>query len=248
MAQQNKKQRLVRIVTPPMRLKYPKLDKVDYGTTDFPKPNGEYSTKALLDADSPEAAALIAQLQPHFDEAISQAKVKFQQLKVETRKKLGDVKINDLFTALYDQETEEPTGEIEFKFSMAAGGTVKGGPREGEKWSSKPGIVDANGVNIKKVPAIWGGTVARIACDLSPYFIPGTAACGLKLKLVGVQIIELQSGGERSAASMGFGKVDGGFDISSHSQDDDSDTDDGDDGPFAPGGDSSPAIDEEIPF
>lgn len=227
MAQANKKQQYVKAVSPILTLKFPKLSEPDYGTQDYPKPDGEYSTKGLLDADSPEAKKFIAQLQPYFDEAIADAERKFKELKVETRKKLGSVKVNDLFTTLYDQETEEPTGEIEFKFAMPASGTYKKGPKEGKKWSAKPGIVDSMGQIMPKPPAIWGGSRARISFEISPYFIPGTAAAGLKLRLVGVQIIELRTAGERSAASMGFDKVDGGFTASDFSGADDEAEDNG---------------------
>lgn len=161
MAQANKKQQYVKAVSPVLTLKFPKLSEPDYGTQDYPKPDGEYSTKGLLDADSPEAKKFIAQLQPHFDEAIAEAERKFKDLKVETRKKLGSVKVNDLFTTLYDQETEEPTGEIEFKFAMPASGTYKKGPKEGKKWTAKPGIVDSMGQIMVKPPAIWGGSPQR---------------------------------------------------------------------------------------
>lgn len=212
-----KKKQFVKLVSPILTLKFPKLSEPDYGTTDYPKPDGEYSTKGVLSADSAEARKLIAQLQPHYDEALAQADIEFNKLKIDTRKKLGAVKPNDLFTTLYDTETEEPTGEIEFKFAMPASGTFKKGPKEGKRWNSKPGIVDSMGQVLANPPAIWGGTQARISFELSPYFIPGTAAAGLKLRLVGVQIIELRTAGERSAASMGFDKVEGGFQASDFS-------------------------------
>ena len=41
------------------------------------------------------------------------------------------------------------------------------------------------------------------------YFIPGTGACGLSLKLAGVQILELVSSNGREAKSLGFGRVEG---------------------------------------
>ena len=44
---------------------------------------------------------------------------------------------------------------------------------------------------------------------MSPYFIEGIAAAGLKLSLTGVQILELVSAGGASAESMGFTKVAG---------------------------------------
>lgn len=247
MAQSTKRPAKVRGVTPKQTFKFPKLNEPDYGTKDYPKENGEYSVKTLAQADSPATKKFLAFLQPHFDEAISEAKRQFKELKVETRKKLGDITINPLFTTLYDQETEEPTGEIEFKFAMTASGEIKKGPKAGQKWSQKPGIVDAMGNTLAKPPAIWGGTEGLVSFELSPYFIPGNGACGLKLKLVGVQIVDLKTAGERSASSMGFGKVEGGFDGSTYEAEDEDDTASSEDEDFGNGSNDEPA-DDQVEF
>jgi len=191
--------------SPKGSLKYPKLDKADLGTKDYPKPNGEYSTKLVLKAEDKATKAFIASLQPHYNAAMEKAEEEFAKLKVETRKKLKSVSQNSMFTTLYDKETEEPTGEIEFKFAMTASGTRK----DGTKWSAKPGIFDAKGKPIVKVPEIWSGSIGKVSFEMQPYFIPGTGAAGLKLKLKAVQLIELRSGGSRSADSYGFGAEEG---------------------------------------
>ncbi|MGO7451869.1 ssDNA-binding protein [Rhizobium ruizarguesonis] len=193
------------LISPRGPLKFPKIDKVDYGTKEYPKPNGEYSTKQVLEADAPATKAFIAALMPHYQAAMEEAAAKFKELKIETRKKLGKVTENDLFTTLYDQETEQPTGYIEFKFAMAASGERK----DKTKWAAKPAIFDAKGKPMTKVPEIWSGTEAKVSFECQPYFIPGTGAAGLKLKLKAIQIIELVSGGQRSASSYGFGAEDG---------------------------------------
>lgn len=198
-----------KFTTPKGTFKFPKLDKPDFGTKEYPKPDGEFSVKLVLKAGSPEANELIKKLQPLHDEAVSAGKAAFKELKVDQRKKLGDVKVNELFTTVYDQETEEPTGEIEFKFARKASGTFKKGPKDGEKWHAKVDLYDAKGLPMRKAPAIWGGTVGKVSFEASAYFIPGTGAAGLKLGLLGAQIIELVSGGQRSASSHGFGEEDG---------------------------------------
>ena len=45
--------------------------------------------------------------------------------------------------------------------------------------------------------------------DVSPYFIPGSGAAGIKLRLNAVQVIDLVSGGGRDAEGFGFEKEDG---------------------------------------
>ncbi len=198
-----------------LTFKFPKLSEIDYGTKEYPKPDGEYSTRGVVSADDPSVKAMLAKLAPLHAEAVAAAEQEAKAMKVEQRKALekkngkGLIQVNDLFTTLYDQETEEPTGEIEFKFAMKAGGIVKKGPKTGQKWSRKPDLYDAKGQLLKKAPAIWGGTIGKVSFEVSPYFIPGTGAAGLKLGLLGVQIIDLVSGGQRTAASHGFGEEDG---------------------------------------
>jgi hypothetical protein len=70
-----------------------------------------------------------------------------------------------------------------------------------------------------KLPNIWGGSEGKVSFAVSSYFIPGTAAAGLKLMLNGVQIIDLVSNGSRSADSHGFGEEEGyGYDPSEFSE------------------------------
>lgn len=239
-----------KFTTPKVTLLFPKLDKPDYGNEKYPKPDGEYSTQALIKGDSPEAKKFIAQLMPLYEEAMEWAEQQFKQLKVETRKKLGSVSRNDLFTTVYDQETEEPTGDIRFKFAMPASGIRNKGKKNEEKWTASPTIFDAKGRPMRKAPQIWSGSTAKIAFTvglnadgLPGYFIPGTGAAGLKLKLSAVQIIDLVSGGQRSASSYGFGEEEG----YEYDESDVADDDEGED-TSSESGSSKTIDDDEIPF
>lgn len=185
--------------------KYPKLSEVDYGTDQYPKKDGEYSTRLVLPADSNEAKAFVKALEVHVKNAMAYADEEFAKLPVASRKKLGKPKMADLFTVVYDKETEQPTGEIEFKFSMKAGGEIKRGPRQGQRWSRKPVIFDSQGNRLDPVPAIWSGTVGKVRFQISPYFIAAEGKGGLSFRLVAAQIKELVTAGEsRGAADMGF--------------------------------------------
>lgn len=238
-----------KFTTPRMTLLFPKLDKPDYGNEKYPKPDGEYSTQALIKGDSPEAKKFIAQLMPLYEEAMEWAEQQFKALKVETRKKLGSVTRNDLFGTVYDNETEEPTGDIRFKFAMPASGIRNKGKKNEEKWTAAPAIFDAKGKPMRKCPQIWSGTTAKISftvglnADGSPgYFIPGTGAAGLKLKLSAVQIIDLVSGGQRSASSYGFEEEDGyEYDESDVAEDEDNED-------TSSEGESKSLDEDEIPF
>ena len=197
--------------------KFPSIDKPDYGSKDHPDPAGSYRVKLVGKLSDPDVQKMLEKLKPYYDQAKPNAEAAFKALKPESRKKLGAVKMNPLYTELLDKETEEPTGEIEFSFKMKASGEYKKGPKAGEKWTRKPDVFDAKANKMSRVPPIWGGTVGRVSFEIGVnyetgepgYFISGTGAGGLKLALVGVQILELVQGGERDASAHGFGSEDG---------------------------------------
>lgn len=202
-------------------LVYPKLHEVDYGSKDYPKPDGEFSTKLRGRLDDADVKAFIAKLQPLHDVAVENARAAFKELKVETRKKLKDITVNQLYTTCYDKETEEPTGEVEFKFSMKHKIEIKKGPKAGKSFLKYPAIFDAKGNLMKPVPEIWGGSVARVSFEVGidregqpGYFIPGTGACGLSLRLQAARIIDLVQGGARSASDYGFDGEEEGYEYS----------------------------------
>ncbi|MFN4278326.1 MAG: hypothetical protein ACK4FJ_18690 [Ferrovibrio sp.] len=234
----DKKDKAPSFLSPRGVFKFPKLSEPDFGTDEYPKPDGEFSVKLILKLDDPKTQAFLAKLKPLHEDAVAKGKEAFKELKAETRKKLKEVKVNDLFTELLDEETEEPTGEIEFKFAMKHSGVYKKGPKEGKKWKRRPDIFDAKGQKITKSIQIWGGTEGKVSFSASPYFIPGTGAAGLKLNLDAVQIISLVSGGSRTASSYGFEEEEGfsadelpeDEDETSGIKGDDDDEDDGDEG------------------
>jgi len=217
------KRKTITLQTPKLTLVWPKLNEPDFGNAKFPKPDGEYSTKAKAREDEPAVQKFLKTLQAHHDAAVKKGLEEFAALKVAQRKELerknggNGLSINPFFKPIYDEETEEPTGEIEFKFAMKASGTNK---KTGKVWKRQPVIADARGTTLAKPPKIWGGTVAIIAFDLTEggYFIPGTGAVGLGMKLAGIQIIDLVSGGQRN---LGFGAQDG----YSHQDTDEEETD-----------------------
>jgi hypothetical protein len=200
------------INTPNGTFKWPKLTSVDYGTKEFPNKDGSYNLKLVMTHE--EAAPLIEAIQPYYDEALEMAKREFSDLKIETRKKLEKkngktgLQVNPLYTEIYDKETEEPTGEVEFGFKMKASGVR----RDGSRWTRVPGIFDAKGQTFPKGIDIWGGTVGKIAFKPNPYWIPGTGLTGCGLGLEAVQVLELVSAGNRSADSFGFGAEEGSCD------------------------------------
>ncbi|MER8422500.1 hypothetical protein [Mesorhizobium sp. M1403] len=188
-----------------------------------------------------------------FEAATRNAEKAFAELDKGTREKFKKKGVtgpamNALFETVFDKETEEDTGNVAFKMAKKASGEVKNGPRAGKLWSSRPDLYDAKGQKIKgtkvmqnghqvkdkagnpvfKFPNIWGGTEGKISFAVGDgYFIPGTAAGGLKLMLEGVQLIDLVSNGSRSGASHGFGEEEGGFEYDESENEETSDDSDG---------------------
>ena len=202
--------------------KYPRLTAPDYGSKDYPDPDGSY--KLTLVMPQAQAQEFIDQLQPEFDKAIELGQEAFAKLPVANRKKLGEIKTQDFYSEVYDKETEEPTGEIEFKFKCKAGGTTKAG----KPWSRTVAIFDAKGKPAKNIKEIWGGTEGKVSFTASPYFVSATGTVGLSLRLEAVQILKLVAGSSRDAAGYGFGEEEGDFDATEETQGfvDETDSDD----------------------
>lgn len=198
-----KKAKRPQFITPKGAFMWPAITKPDYGNEQFPKPNGVYKVQLVMSREA--AQPLLDKLDPLYKEAIADGEDKFSKLKVEARKKLKELKVNDLFSEEYDKTTEEPTGNIIFKFETSASGVND----KGEKWSRKLPVFDAKGKPLTNPPAIYGGTVGKISFEVGSYFIPGTGSAGLKLYLSAVQVIELVSAGQRSASGFGFGQEEG---------------------------------------
>lgn len=205
--------KMTKLNTPKATAKWPKLTEPDYGNAQFPKPDGEFSVKLIWDESDPKFQAFQAKMQPVLDRAEAAGQAKFDALPKAQRVKLGSMKLNPLFTPLYDAD-EEPTGQVELKLSMKAGGVVKKGPREGKRWARKPALFDALGRPIKSKVEIWGGSelICQVSFEEEGYFIPGSGAAGVKLQLEAVQIITLRQGGDKAASDYGFGAHADGFD------------------------------------
>lgn len=228
----NDKPKIVKMNAPLAIAKWPKLSEPDYGTKEYPKPEGEYSVKLVWDETDPAYEKFRAKMDGYLDAAVAAGQVQFDSLKKPQRDKLGSMKVNPMFTPVYDAD-ENLTGQVEMKLTMKASGVVKKGPREGKKWARSPSLFDALGRPIKGKVDIWGGSELIVAFSFAEggYFVAGTGACGVKLQLEAVQIVTLRAGGERSADSYGFGKHDGGFDASTVSSKGDDEEDE-----FAGGG------------
>lgn len=243
MASKFKRPKMIVATSPKGTFVYPKLNEPDYGSKEYPVVNGQYQVRLRVTKTDPKVQAFLAKMEAALEAVKASASARVKELPVKTRKQLeaangaSMLKVNPLFSVIYDEETEEETGEIEFKFQMPAKVVTK--PRDGKPSKTltfKPIIADARGLPIpaNKLPPIWGGTVGIVSFEYAEdgYFIEGSGLVGLKMRMLGVQIIDLKSGGERSASSLGF-KQEEGFssdDLAEKDEDESEDSDEETDG------------------
>ncbi len=188
--------KLEKVVSPKGVAKFPKLTTPD---TKF-KPEGEYSVKLLVPAD--EAQPLVDKI-----EAVIAGAFAAEQARLIEAKKAGAAKQLKFADKAYRPELDNEgneTGNIQFTFKSKASYTSK----EGDvKRLSPPMLVDAKGVKLPANVDVWGGSIIKCAGELNPF---ATAiGVGVSLRLNGVQVIELRSGNDRSAASLGFEEEEG---------------------------------------
>ena len=224
------------LYTPRGELGWPKLTEPDFGSDDYPTPQGVYKTDLILVRTAPGVEKFLAILDKMMDRAKEIAEEKFAEMPVKNRKALeakGGITANPPYIEEYDEDTEEPTGRIILKVKRDASGVRK---KDNKPWTAKVDLFDAKGVPFKKGKSIWGGSTAILNIECYPYFVAGTGAYGVSKRLNAAQIIALVSeGGSRSASSYGF-QVQEGYDSSEDdevsedtSNDDDVSGDDGDD-------------------
>lgn len=182
------------LITPAGIAVYPHLNAPD---TKF-NPDGDYRTGLRL--AKADAQALL-------DKLTEIAEAGYQEACKEQKKpklKRADLPIKD--------ETDEDGNETGFVvINFKAKAKLK--DRSGKVFDKKIGLFDAKGKAVDPAKnAIWGGSKIKVAFDAVPFYVPALGA-GLSLRLKGVQILELVSGGAGSAESLGFQKEDG-FEVS----------------------------------
>ena len=195
---------------------------MDYGTDQYPDEKGSFNVTLALDADA--AAKLDSLIAHEVDTARAEAEEKFDGLKPQTKKKFGSVNFNEVGPEEYDREGN-PTGRrlIGLKRGELDEERFKTGAfyenRQGVKVQRKVPLFDSMQQPVKLSDEPGNGSVIRVAFCCAPYFVEGQGMGGLSLYLNAVQLIRLNTSGERSASDYGFGAEEGGF--TSEGMDDD---------------------------
>lgn len=173
------------------------------------KDAGEFHTKLRITAD---------QAQPLIDAytVLQEAEMAaVQEAKKGKRAKAADLPIQPE----YDNQTGEATGYYTLRVAMKASGVNN---KTGKSWQRQLPIFDSQGK--PAADFIKSGSEIVVAFYPAPWSNP-KAECGVKLYLVGVQIINLAGSGGASASGLGFGAVEGGFVASASTPEDEPEED-----------------------
>lgn len=204
-----KRPALEKITSPRGVAKYPRLNVPD---TKF-NAMGAYSVKLIM--PKTVAQPLVDKLNAAADKAYADAKAELEnkikdakgEAKGKAKKALADLARADLpVKPCYDDDGNE-TDDVEINFKMNASRKDK---TTDKIITMKPKFFDGEGVLIKEenVPQIWGGSILKVSAQVNPFYTE-KAGAGVGLRLSGVQIIKLVSGGGgNTAESHGFGKED----------------------------------------
>ncbi len=157
-------------------------------------PDGEYSVNLQMPvAESVEMCEQLEQIvQAKFDEAIE----KDPRLK-------NTLTTQPVCQPVYDRDTGDDTGNVEFKFKLKA----KVRKRDGTYYEQVPAVFDAKVKPMDKNVLIGNGSKVKVAFEPVPYVMPSTKKVGVSLRLKAVQVIDLIEYGN-SAASV-FDEEDG---------------------------------------
>lgn len=176
---------------------YPHLSNPD---TKF-DPDGHYKVTLRLSGES--AGQLKERIEKAREEAVANLKAAAKKagdlkpIKAGKFDKLADLPVK----AVLDEEGNE-TGAYDFSFKMRA----KGKRKNGDEYTQKPVIVDA--ANKPLAEEVWGGSTIQVNAAIAPFYVPALGV-GVALRLRGVRVLELRTGGA-SAESM-FGDPTEGY-------------------------------------
>lgn len=134
-------------------------------------------------------------------ESIVQAEFK-EAIKKDPRLK-NTLSTQEVCQPVYDRDTGDDTGNVEFKFKLKA----KVQKRDGTYYEQQPAVLDSKKVPIGKDTLIGNGSKVKVAFEPIPYVMSSTKKVGVSLRMKAVQVIDLVEYGN-SATSV-FDEEDG---------------------------------------
>lgn len=167
----------------------------------------EDATDGVIGRNNVDFKEIVARLTKLRDEFAEQKRDELAAGDGKQKKKAKELTCREIGEAECDDDTGDETGMVILKAKMKASGISK---KDGKKWERKPKLFDARGKELpKNSPPIYGGSVLKVAVQAVPYYAANDNEVGITLRLEAVQVIDLVSGGGRSASAYGFGAEDG---------------------------------------
>ena len=157
-------------------------------------PLGDYSINIqMTEAD---AAPMCEKLKGLIQETFKKAVKEKPPLK-------NSLTTQDVMSVVYDRDTGDPTGNVEFKFKLKA----KVQKRDGSWYEQEPVVLDAKKTPLTGDTLIGNGSKVKVAFEPIPYVMQSTKKVGVSLRLKAVQVIDLVEYG--NSASSVFDEEDG---------------------------------------
>ena len=157
-------------------------------------PDGDYSINIQM--PEAESAQMCEKL-----ESIVQAK--FAEAVENDPRLKNTLTTQPVCQPVYDRETGDDTGNVEFKFKLKA----KVRKRDGTYYEQEPAVFDAKVQPMDKSVLIGNGSKVKVAFEPIAYVMPSTKKAGVSLRLKAVQVIDLIEYG--NSASSVFDEEDG---------------------------------------
>jgi len=174
----------IRHTTPEGIASYPWLNKPD---TKF-DPDGVYKCNILIESD--KAKSVISAIDKAYDQNV-----------INVKEETGKSKIKPADKPYVIGSKDDPIvapGQVMFKVKCKA--KIK-------DTEVRPHVVDSKGTQLVGTD-IYGGSKVRVCMDLVPYYVSTTGA-GITLRLIGVQVLELQDAPAPDLSTMGFKEEEG---------------------------------------
>lgn len=159
-------------------------------------PQGVYRVDLKLSAE--DAEEVLALVSAEHDKNLA-------AVKADPKNKGKKIKEADLpIKAVLDDDGNE-TGEYLLRVKMNA----KFKDSDGKEITASPALFDAKGKPIE-LDSLWGGSIIRVAYSFVPFYT-AIAGAGVSLRLRGVKVLKLSSGGGANASAYGFDEEEDGY-------------------------------------
>ena len=157
-------------------------------------PLGDYSINLQL--AQADAAPMCERLEEIVQEEFKKAVKEKPPLK-------NTLTTQDVSNTVYDKDTGDDTGKVEFKFKLKA----KVQRKDGSYYEQQPAVLDAKKQPLPKDMLIGNGSRVKVAFEPFPYIMQSTKKVGVSLRLKAVQVLDLVEYG--NAATSVFDEEDG---------------------------------------